>query len=126
MVTQWRVYRAGLDPTYGHEQAGVRPVIVVSANPINERYGVVSVIPVTSRKDERAARLGEVLLPSGTAGLKKDSFALCYQIRAIDKSRLFDSPGVIPDDLRVAITETLSKCLDLPNELTVKHPRVNE
>ena len=83
MDYQWLVFQADLDPVAGHEQAGRRPVLVVSAEPLNDVYGVISVIPITSRKNNRLPRLGEVLLPAGTAGLWSDSFALCYQVRAL-------------------------------------------
>lgn len=88
MNYQWSIFQVDLDPTVGHEQAGERPVLVISAEPLNERYDVVMVVPLTSRKNNRPARLGEVLLPSGAGGLALDSFALCYQVRTLDKSRL--------------------------------------
>ncbi len=68
MAYQWLVFQADLEPTSGHEQSGRRPVLVVSAEPLNDAYGVVSVVPITSRKNNRLPRLGEVLLPAGTAG----------------------------------------------------------
>ena len=99
MTYQWLVFQVDLYPTVGHEQAGARPVLVVSAEPLNELYGVVSVIPRTSRKNNRAARLGEVLLPARAARLPRDSFALCYQVRALDRSRLGRSYGELTDAL---------------------------
>ena len=41
------VFSARLDPTEGSEQAGTRPVIVVSRDSINANSPVVVVIPVT-------------------------------------------------------------------------------
>lgn len=112
---QWRIYHADLDPIIGREQAGERPVLVISAEPLNERYDVVMVVPLTSRKSGRPARLGEVLLRSGTAGLPMESMALCYQIRAIDKRRLGACYGVVSDpELRAEIAATTEDCLDLP------------
>ena len=97
MTYQWMVFQADLDPITGHEQAGVRPVLVVSAEPINQHYGVVSVVPITTRKANRPARLGEVLLPIGSGGLMRESFALCYQVRTLDKSRLLRIYGEMSD-----------------------------
>src|SRR5438046_211478 len=114
MAYQWHVFRARLDPVQGREQAGERPVLVVSAEPLNERYSVVMVVPVTSRKGERPARLGEVFLSAGTAGLPLDSFALCYQVRAIDKGRLAQPYGEVPTGpIRAEISAILAMCLDI-------------
>ncbi|MBI4772465.1 MAG: type II toxin-antitoxin system PemK/MazF family toxin [Chloroflexi bacterium] len=69
MKYQWHVFLASLDPTQGAEQAGRRPVLVVSQERINQLLPVVNVIPLTSRKStSRAIYPNEVLLPGGTAG----------------------------------------------------------
>jgi mRNA interferase MazF len=89
MKYQWHVFLATLDPTKGSEQAGKRPVLVISRERINQLLPVVNVIPLTSLKStSRTIYPNEVLLPAGIAGLKVDSIALCYQIRTLDKSRL--------------------------------------
>jgi mRNA interferase MazF len=88
MKYQWHVFLASLDPIRGSEQAGRRPVLVISREEVNQLLSVVNVIPLTSRKfPERVIYPNEVLLPAGTAGLKVDSIALCYQIRTLDKNR---------------------------------------
>lgn len=111
---RWTIFQADLDPTVGREQAGERPVLVVSAEPLNAAYDVVLVVPVTSRKNNRPARLGEVLIPAGEGGLRVDSFALCHQVRALDKRRLGQRYGQITDtDIRERILDTLALCFDL-------------
>jgi mRNA interferase MazF len=95
---QWHVFFAVLDPTRGSEQAGRRPVLVISQERINQLLPVVNVVPLTSRKsDTRVIYPNEVLLPAGTAGLRMDSIALCYQIRTLDKSRLGQELGELDD-----------------------------
>lgn len=89
MSYQWWIFLAVLDPTQGSEQAGKRPVLVVSKEAVNQLLPVVNVVPLTSRKS--AARIiypNEVLLAASQTSLKQDSIALCYQIRTLDKSRL--------------------------------------
>jgi mRNA interferase MazF len=111
---QWSIFQADLDPTVGREQVGERPVLVVSAEPLNKHYDVVMVAPITSRKNGRQARVGEVLLKAGTGGLRVESFALCYQVRTLDKSRLSRKCGVIDDPIVLdEIQSVLSLCLDL-------------
>lgn len=109
MTYQWHIFLAVLDPTRGSEQAGRRPVLVISRERINQLLPVVNVIPLTSRKsDRRTIYPNEVLLPAGTAGLRVDSVALCYQIRTLDKSRLEQDLGELDDtDLQRAILEAI-------------------
>jgi mRNA interferase MazF len=115
MTYQWHVFVAVLDPTRGSEQAGRRPVLVVSREQINQLLSVVNVIPLTSRKSEaRVIYPNEVLLPAGTAGLRVDSIALCYQIRTLDKSRLEQDLGKLNDTgLQRELLEAIQFQLDM-------------
>lgn len=89
-------------------------MLVVSAEPINDAYGVVSVLSITSRRNNRPGRLAEVLLSAGTAGLPNESFVLCYQVRALDKTRLGRVYGELTDlALRRQILRTLVDCFDM-------------
>ena len=98
MTYQWHVFLASLDPTTGSEQAGRRPVLVISRERVNQLLPVVNVIPLTSRKSlTRVIYPNEVLLPAGVAELRVDSIALCYQIRTLDKSRLEQELGELVD-----------------------------
>ncbi len=113
MTYQWHVFLASLDPTKGSEQAGKRPVLVISRERINQLLPVV--IPLTSRKSEkRIAYPNEVLLPAGTAGLRVDSIALCYQIRTLDTSRLGGQMGELTEpEVRQRIRQAIRFQLDL-------------
>jgi len=50
MIYQWHIFTAVLDPVRGSEQAGQRPVIVVSRESNNQVLPVVNVVPLTSVK----------------------------------------------------------------------------
>ena len=114
MDYQWLVFQTDLDPTIGHEQSGRRPVLVVSAEPLNDLYGVVNVVPITSRKNNRPPRLGEVLIPAGVAGLPSDSFALCYQMRVLGKTRLGRLYGTLNQHVfQREIAAMIAFCLDI-------------
>ena len=115
MNYQWHVFLATLDPTTGSEQAGKRPVLVISRERINVVLPVVNVIPLTSRKSAmRSIYPNEVLLPTGAAGLRVDSIALCYQIRTLDKGRLEQDLGeLVEADLRQEILEAIRFQLEL-------------
>ncbi len=115
VIYQWHIFVASLDPTTGAEQAGTRPVMVVSRESSNQSLPVVNVIPVTSRKSlSRIIYRNEVLLPAGTAGLRVDSIALCYQVRTLDKNRLERVLGAVQDiGLRLKLQEAIRFQLDL-------------
>lgn len=76
-----------LDPTIGHEQAGMRPCVAVSDPSVNadQRFPLIAVVPVTSTPGVGA--LYPALLP-GASGLTKTSYALIDHLRSIDKRRI--------------------------------------
>ncbi len=115
MTYQWHIFLASLDPSTGSEQAGKRPVLVISRERLNQLLPVVNVIPLTSRKSaSRAIYPNEVLLPAAVAGLKINSIALCYQIRTLDKNRLERDFGELNDaSLRQQILEAIRFQLDM-------------
>ena len=81
---KWSIRRANLDSVIGSEQGKSRPVLIISEDDINELLKIVNIIPITSRKPERIVYPNEALLMEGRFGLKKESIALCHQIRTID------------------------------------------
>lgn len=74
----------------------------------------VNTVPLTSRKLGRRIYPNEALVPSGTAGLRVDSIALCYQVRTIDKGRLERQLGEVADiRIRRDIVEALRFQLEI-------------
>lgn len=111
---QWRLFRAVLDPTLGSEQAGTRPVLVVSREVINQALPVVAVVPLTSLKPGRRVYSTEVLIPAGAAGQPEASLVLAHQVRTISVHRLGSSYGELADPgLRFRVREALRVFLDL-------------
>ena len=103
MVTErWKIYWANLDPAQGSEQAGRRPVLVISADEVNVLHQV-TILLFTSVKDAgRKIRCNEVAFSSMETGLGKDSILLAHQIRTVDKSRLESVAGKITDPTKKA------------------------
>lgn len=111
---QWWVFRANLDPAVGSEQAGHRPVLVVSNEIMNQALPMVTVLPLTSRKPGRRIYSTEVLLPVRVAGQPADSIVMAHQIRTISKNRLQDTYGQLEDPtLRQAVQAAIYLYLDL-------------
>lgn len=107
------VWRANLDPPTGHEQAGWRPVVVISTDAFNHGPArMVAVVPVTSR--DKGIPL-HVRLDPPEGGLTMASFAMCDQIRTISTERL-DNRGALgalnPRSVR-EIEEGIKVFLDL-------------
>src|SRR5919198_4862895 len=82
------VYDARLDPTEGSEQAGIRPVVIVSREAINAASPVILVVPCTTYRAGRRLHPSQVLLHAPDGGLDVDSVALGEQVRALATSRL--------------------------------------
>ncbi len=104
---------AQLDPTRGSEQAGVRPVIVVSRDAINRNSSVVICVPCTDAANCRRIYPSQVLLPKGVAGLPLGSVAMCEQVRAITVARLKTQIGRLDRHSLNAVEDRLRIALDL-------------
>lgn len=86
-IEQGKIYLADLNPIKGHEQGGIRPVLVVQNDVLNKHLGTVVVAPIT--KNLRAKGLMTTyFLSKSVSKLKLDSVVLLFQIRTVDKIRL--------------------------------------
>ena len=74
------IYMVLLDPTFGHEQRGRRPVLVISPTPFNLATKLAVVLPITSG-GEFARRLGFAVPLSGT---RTTGVVRCDQPRVLD------------------------------------------
>jgi len=111
---QWSVFVVDLDPAVGSEQAGRRPVLIVSREVANVALPVVTALPMTSYRQGRRVYPNEALVPAGAAGLDRDSVVMAHQIRAVSKRRLGAFVGRIEDqELRAAVRAAVRVQLDL-------------
>lgn len=76
---------ADLKPGKGHEQAGNRPVLILSHDVFNERSGTVMAMVLTS-KFQRAGF--PLTLKLEASGLKKESWIKISQIRTLAVERI--------------------------------------
>lgn len=80
------IWLADLNPTRGHEQAGQRPVLVISEDAFNKGMaGLVIVLPITSTYRGVPSHV-PIKPPEG--GTKNPSVILCEAVRSIAKERL--------------------------------------
>jgi mRNA interferase MazF len=109
------VWLADLGTGRGHEQAGQRPVLVVSDAAFNAGLsGLVMVTPLTSKVAKSRNIPAHVRLDPPEAGLKTPSVILCDQLRAISKDRLGKAPwGTVSAATRAEVETALRMLLGL-------------
>jgi mRNA interferase MazF len=76
---------ADLNPGRGHEQAGARPVLVLSHDVFNERSGTVIAVALTSQEPRAGYPL---TLQLRVAKLPKRSWVKISQIRTLSTERI--------------------------------------
>ena len=106
------IYFADLDPHYGSEQGGKRPVIVIQNNTGNKFAPTVIVAAVTSKVSKKPNQPTHVLIEKNPA-FSRPSVVLLEQIFTIDKERIQRLPGQTTPDEMYQINEALMNSLDL-------------
>lgn len=76
---------ADLDPTLGHEQSGLRPVLILSKDVFNQHSGTVIAVALTSQPPKAGFPLTYEL---SSTRLPKRSWVKISQIRTLSVQRL--------------------------------------
>jgi mRNA interferase MazF len=90
VISRGQIYFVNLNPIQGREQAGYRPVLVVSVDAINRQPLVVTVVVGTSAKNIARDYPTNVRVTAKETGLPLDTIFLCFQIRSLDLGRFLD------------------------------------
>ena len=91
------IWWADLNPVRGHEQAGVRPVLIISHDIFNQRSGTVIALAITSQPPSAGFPL---TLEITSATLSKRSWVKISQIRTLSVERLSNQLGALtPEEL---------------------------
>jgi mRNA interferase MazF len=109
-ILRGHVVWADLNPTVGHEQAGHRPVVVISHDVFNERSGTVIAMAITSQPQRAGFPLTHELK---SGGLPKKSWVKISQVRTLSVKRLDDKIG------RVEVEE-LERLVEGLNEIVAR------
>ena len=99
---------ADLNPVRGHEQAGERPVLVLSHNVFNERSGTVIAVALTSQEPRAGFPLTTEIR---AAGLPKRSWVKIGQIRTLSTERVGRRVARASDEDLVRTVEGLNEIL---------------
>jgi mRNA interferase MazF len=93
----------------GSEQAGRRPVVIISGNLMNEHLPVAIVTPLTTKIKNYK---GNPILEAGKkTGLKQRSEMLVFHVRSVSRGRLVQKIGEIPKEDLLMAMKTLNDLL---------------
>lgn len=81
------IYLANLDPYFGSEQGGTRPVLVLQNNTGNFYCPTLIVAPLTARRNKKPRQPTHYHLEN-VKGMAGPSVVLLEQIKTIDKRRI--------------------------------------
>lgn len=95
-MKQKDIYLANLSPTKGSEQGGLRPVVVISGDTMNDNLGVCIACPISSKVKKYASCVQ--LKKNKTNGLKQDSEIITFQVRTVSNKRLGTKIGKISEE----------------------------
>lgn len=108
------IYFADLNPVYGHEQGGVRPVLVLQNDVGNYFSPTLIVTQATRRTYKKPSQPTHVVLQD-VEGLEPSLFML-EQLRTIDKRRIIRYAGKLTDEQMERIDAALRRSLQLRDE----------
>lgn len=110
LIKRGDLFYADLNPSFGSEQGGIRPVLVVQNNIGNMHSPTLVVLPITSSK--------KPILPvhtrvDDTDLLTDGSIVLAEQIRTIDKRRLRSYIGSLDADAMKRVDKIIKISLEV-------------
>jgi len=99
---------ADLNPTRGREQAGLRPILVLSHDIFNERSGTVIAVAITSQPQKAGFPL---TLELKTGKLPKQSWVKISQIRTLSVERIGKVMGKASQEEMIRVVEGLNEII---------------
>jgi mRNA interferase MazF len=99
---------ADLNPTRGREQAGQRPVLILSQDVFNDRSGTVIAVALTSQPQRAGFPL---TLELQAKGLPKKSWVKISQIRTLAVERIGSRLGKVSPEELAQVIEGLNEII---------------
>ena len=113
-IQRGEIYFVNLNPAHGREQAGTRPVLVLSVDAINALPLVVTVVVGTKGENVPRDYPTNVRVSPAESGLPLETVFLCFQIRSLDPGRFPPAPaGNASAETMTRIEKTVRYCLGL-------------
>jgi mRNA interferase MazF len=107
-ILRGQIYWADLDPAKGREQAGQRPVLILSQDIFNERSGIVIAMALTSQPQKAGFPL---TLELSDPSLPKRSWIKISQIRTLSTERLGKRITKLPEKELDLVIEGLNEII---------------
>lgn len=102
------IFWADLNPTKGHEQACMRPVLVLSQDVFNEKSGTVIAIALTSQPQRASFPL---TLELSSPRLPKQTWAKISQIRTMSVERIGKKLGRVSEQELQQVVDGLNEII---------------
>jgi mRNA interferase MazF len=113
-IRRGEIYFVDLNPIKGREQAGVRPVLVLSIDEINRLPLVVTVVVGTKGENISRDYRSNVRVPPHESGLPMETVFLCFQIRSLDPGRFpARAAGKLSPSMLKKVEDTIRYCIGL-------------
>src|SRR5262245_32216195 len=113
-IRRGEIYFVDLDPVKGREQAGTRPVLVLTDDAINQLPLVVTVVIGTKGQNVPRDYSTNVRVPPQESGLPIETVFLGFQIRSLDPRRFPSAPsGRLSAGYLAMIEDAVRRCLSL-------------
>ena len=114
-VKRGEIYYADLSPVIGSEQGGMRPVLIVQ-NDVGNKYSPTVIAAAITSQKYKTRLPTHISVNADNCGLQKDSVVLLEQVRTLDKKRLREKMGNLPENEMNKINRALFVSLGLTGE----------
>ena len=112
IVKRGDIYYADLSPVIGSEQGGIRPVLIIQ-NDVGNKYSPTVIAAAITSQQFKTKMPTHISVNASVCGLSKDSVVLLEQIRTLDKKRLREKMGNLPETDMDRIDDALSVSIGL-------------
>lgn len=113
-IQRGQIYFVNLNPVTGREQAGNRPVLVLSIDKINRLPLVVTVVIGTKGTNIGRDFRSNVRVSPEESGLPMETVFLCFQVRSLDKGRFPSEPaGQLSEAKMLQVEAAVRYCFGL-------------
>ncbi|MEM7594176.1 MAG: type II toxin-antitoxin system PemK/MazF family toxin [Cyanobacteria bacterium P01_A01_bin.83] len=113
-IKRGEIYFVDLNPVTGKEQAGKRPILVLSIDVINQLPLVITLVIGTKGENISRDYPTNVRVAVADSGLPLETVFLCFQIRSLDASRFTSKPaGYLTQKKMNEVESAVRYCLGL-------------